>query len=340
MWAMALILATAAQGALAPDPRRPVSPSPPPSPPVDTTPPPGASTAMTEAYANLARVRGKAQAVKRGPLEYPAAERAAGATGAVLIRGIVRADATIAELSVARSSGNAAFDAAALKAAQGTTYRAATDGQGTAIATPITNVYRFALAEGAPSNIERYAEALYPEADRAAGRHGKVVIEGLIGADGRMIDPKVATSSRAEGLDAAALAGARATLFRVDKPETGIPQKPTKIAYEFVSYRSPGKGGGVLRYTCSQFVRDQDWWSATWEEAKGTEFESMMRGLGFIVVMQGQWNGAAFKAWNDGFKRRFAGAIRDCRAKPDAIAIDILKPEGVYARRLAERGGI
>jgi TonB family protein len=341
MWASALILATAAQaGAVVSDPARIVTPAPPPSPAIDVKPPPGASPALVEAYANLARVKVKPRAVKRGALDYPAAEKAVGATGVVLIRGIVLADGSLAEATVARSSGNVAFDAAALKAAQATTYSAATDAGGQPLATPITNNYRFAMAEGQPSNIERYADAPYPDADRAAGRHGKVVIEGMIGPDGRMIDPKITASSRAPTLDDVALAGARGTLFRVAKAEAGVTPKPTQIAYEFVSYRLQGKGGGVLRYRCAQFVLDQDWWKATWEPPKRTEFESMMGGLGFLVLMQGRWNGASFKAWSDGFKARFAGAIEDCRAKPDALAIDMIKPEGVYARRLAERGGL
>jgi hypothetical protein len=35
-----------------------------------------------------------------------------------------------------------------------------------------------------------------------------------------------------------------------------------------------------------------------------------------------------------------ARIIEDCRAKPEAMAIDLIKPEVLYARRLADRGGL
>lgn len=337
MWALTAILATAAQGLAAPP--TPASPVPPQgSTPVLGDPPAGASAAMIEAYANRAKQKVPPRTIKRGTVSYPEAERAAGTTGRVLVRGIVLADGRFTELAVSQSSGVAAFDAVALKAAGETLFKPATDASGTAIAVPAILPFRFAMSADSPSNIARYVAAPYPDAERAAGRHGKVVISGLVGADGKLIDPQVMLSSKAPGLDAAALAAARATEFRPDPATATV---PTQIAYEFVSYRSPGQGGGVLRYTCAQFVRDQDWWKATWPAKERSAFENMMAGLGFLVLMgRERWTGSDYKTWSDGFKVRFPKAVEDCRAKPEALAIDMLKPEGLYARRLAERGGL
>jgi TonB family protein len=301
-------------------------------------PPPGASAAMIAAYANRAKMKAPPRQIKRGTIDYPPAERAAGTTGRVLVRGLVLADGRFIEVAVSQSSGVPAFDAAALKAAGETLFKPATDAAGTAIAVPAVLPFRFAISAGSPVNIARYVPAPYPEGERAAGRHGKVVVGGLVGRDGKLIDPQVTLSSKSPGLDAAALAAARATDFRRDAVTAAV---PTVITYEFVSFRSPGQSGGVLRYACAQFVRDQDWWKATWPAKERSEFENMMSGLGFLVLMGGNRRTVSdYKSWSDGFKVRFPKAIEDCRAKPDALAIDMLKPEGLYARRLAERGGI
>jgi TonB family protein len=343
MWGSVLILAMAVQAAdTAPLPRASVVvPAPVPVPPPlvdDARPPAGASAAMAAAFANLPKVKTRARQLKSAPLVYPEAERKLGTTGAVRILALVNAEGSVSEVSVARSSGVLAFDEAAVKLIAATQFRPAADALGAPLATPFMQMVRFVTDEGQPSNIAQYAAVAYPETERAAGRHGRVTIEGIIGSDGRMSDPKVTVSSRAPALDAAALAGARATLFRAEPPEPGVAPRPTQIRYNFDSLHSPGQGGGVLRYTCAQLVLDEDWWRTTWEPKKRTSFYYMMSGLSFIIRMQSApMSAPGLSASIREFEGRYDKMIEKCRSKPEALVVDTFKPDGVYMRRLAER---
>ena len=300
---------------------------------------PADSPAMAAALLNRARMKTRPEAISMPPPVYPESERAAQRSGTAMVRGILGIDGRLSEASISRSSGFPALDAAALTAAQLSTFSPAKDADGAAIAVPITVPESFDPKDVHPVVITAVWPD-YPDAERAAGRHGSVKVSGTIGPDGRLVDAKVTASSRAPGLDAAALAAAQGTVFRVRRDAAGqpIPQEAT-LPFSFDSYHSPGKGGGILRYRCDQFVKDQDWWRATWPEKEYDEFFSMILGLKTIVEMgQGRMDVATIKASVSDLKLRWTKGIETCRAKPDAMFIDVFKPEGDWARRLAEKG--
>jgi len=178
------------------------------------------------------------------------------------------------------------------------------------------------------------AHEAFPEAARAAGAHGKVLISGIIGADGKFLQPIVAIGSRSALLDAAALAAAQASVFEPARDAAGNAiAVPATVPFEFSGARSPGKGGGVLRYTCGQFARDQDWWAANWPETEHDELYTMTLG---VMVIQGGMNLETIQRATRDLKKHWPEAIEACRKKPDALLVDVL-PEGKAMRALAER---
>jgi len=150
----------------------------------------------------------------------------------------------------------------------------------------------------------------------------------------------VTVSSRAAELDQAALDAAQATVFRVYRDGDGkLIDTAVKRPYAFSSYRSAGEGGGILRYYCGQFAADQTWWRTAWPEEK-SEIYHMMVGVGSMVHMsEFVADTKRLKAYMVDFDTRWDKAIETCRKKPDALFIDVFKPEGEYARRLAQQAG-
>jgi TonB family protein len=173
-------------------------------------------------------------------------------------------------------------------------------------------------------------QAEYSDAERNAGHHGNVVIRGIIGLDGRFRDPVVAVSSGAPGLDAAALAAARATLFTPAKDEAGTPMEtPARMPFRFSRAAAPG--GGLVHYLCGAFAQDMTWWRATfpdrpWDDLEFYQFYTGLRIAGSRVLQPG--GQARVRQALADFERQWERAIETCRARPDALLVDVLPPGG------------
>ena len=181
--------------------------------------------------------------------------------------------------------------------------------------------------------------AAYPDAERLAGHFGKVVVAGKVGRDGRLIEPVVKLSSRAPGLDAVALAAATASEFRPYKDGAGnFIAELVEAPFSFDSIHSPGKGGGILRYRCEQFALDESWWRSVWPEETKSELHSMFMGLRAIAVTQSlsTLDAKTLKSMISDFDARWTSAVETCRSRPDALMVDVLKPEGDWAKRMAQ----
>ncbi|NML04604.1 energy transducer TonB [Sphingomonas sp. G-3-2-10] len=181
-----------------------------------------------------------------------------------------------------------------------------------------------------------------PAASRAIGEHGKVEITGIIGVDGRVTETRITQSSRSPTLDRIALEAVAGSSYEPAKDAEGNPIAiPAKIPFDFGNLRTPGKGGGILRYSCAQFVLDQDWWKATWgEDARGDEFFHMSLGIAMLSRPGGLtgMSGKDLTAAVADFGKRFDDALGKCRKSPEKMVIDVFKPYGDVMRRLASQG--
>jgi TonB family protein len=180
----------------------------------------------------------------------------------------------------------------------------------------------------------------FPESEKALGHHGEVIVKGQLGVDGRVHDAHVATSSGAPSLDDVALKSAEAAEFTPALDAEGAPiAVPISLPFEFASYRTPGPGGGVLRYSCRQFALDMTWWRSAHpkSEWKDHELYSIFAGLGSMMMLKRMPVDAnALKAYFDGLPRRWERAIEACRSQPERRFIDVFQPEGKYAEALAQ----
>ena len=190
-----------------------------------------------------------------------------------------------------------------------------------------------------PAAFKAGPKAEFPETARAAGEFGKVTVVGIIGADGRFRDLSVAESSRSPELDASALAAAAETIFEPARDERGEPLAVrAAMPFEFTNAKSPGKGGGALRYKCDQFARDYDWWFRMWPSDKHDDFYLLVLGITTIARSRsndGSFDFSKFGSTNKDFDARWKAAVEACRSKPNRLFIDVFKPEGELLRRMA-----
>lgn len=212
-----------------------------------------------------------------------------------------------------------------------------------------TNTVSAAMAE-ATANRPRVStrptfidgpRAEIPADARAIGEQGTTIISGIIGTDGHFRELTIDRSSRSERLDAAALAAAAGSRFNpaLDADGQAI-AVPVKMPFEFSNTSSEeGTVVGMASYRCDQFVRDTDWWARTWPDTQH-EFMSFIKEIAVVsptMHMSGDTAErfqAASKSAN--FDKRWATAVAQCRAKPDGLFVDALKPEGEMFKNMAK----
>lgn len=297
---------------------------------------PATSAAMAAALANRPLVVRQPRLTGAFDPAYTAAQRAAGMEGQGRIGLVISAEGAVVEATVQSSNAPPELDASALAAARALKFTPAADKAGTPIAVPAVLPFAFTAADERPEFTSR-VEPVFSDAARAAGEHGKVVIAGKVAPDGRLVDAAVFRSSRSPTLDAAALEAANASRFEPYRDEAGEPiALPVRATFGFDNYRTPGPGGGILRYRCDQFVRDESWWEANWPASEKNEFYTMM--LGLSALSQDMLAGVSqFREKKAAFDMRYAAARLECAARPEKLFVDVMTVEGPIARRMAEK---
>jgi TonB family protein len=305
------------------------------APAVVTNPKP--SPAMVEAEANVSRVKRRPTVKKAVEPDYPKSEKLARNGGIVIIRGIVAIDGTFTEAAVTETNAGPVLTNSALIAARTTLFNPAKDASGNPIPALINYPIEFTFGDVLSSLVSE-VEPKFGDAERALGVHGRVIIGGTVRQDGRLADAKVLVSSKSDLLDQNALQAALASTYRPFKDGSGqAVDEPVRFPYEFDNYRTPGKGGGVLRYYCGQFAKDQLWWRSTWPEKERGQFYAMMLGVGVLpIITQLALQPERAVAHNKDFEKRWVAAIEKCQTRPEALFVDVFKPEGQIAKRLAE----
>ena len=167
----------------------------------------------------------------------------------------------------------------------------------------------------------------YPDEARALGHHGEVRITVTIDEAGAVTNAELGQTSHSDLLDASALETARGAKFTPALDTDGRPMPLTfLVPYTFDNATSSEPGGGLVRYGCSAFTRDMDWWDSlglnneNGKPAK-TRLETML--LGFRVMF-GARGLDGLRTTMDDHDRNWAKAREKCRANPDKLLIDYL----------------
>jgi TonB family protein len=165
------------------------------------------------------------------------------------------------------------------------------------------------------------------EAEKALGHHGPVVVEGIVGVDGRMTEVRIRRTSHSPGVDRIAMEAAMASTFTPAKDEQGQPL-PILVAmpFDLVAYKA-AEDMGILKYTCQQFVRDMDWWKSVNPDKPFSEHELYLleSGMDFAAaISQAKGDPEGLKGYSSDFDQRWLAAIEDCRKRPRALQRDMI----------------
>ena len=211
----------------------------------------------------------------------------------------------------------------------------------TATSSPETDAANEAAAVEARDNLAKVktparwlsgGEVALPEAERLAGHHGKVVVTGVLGVDGKLRYAMLKTSSGSPSLDRIAVAAALSAVFEPAKDAEGNALAvPIIVPQEFYAYKSAEPGGGLVRYSCRQFATDMDWWRATFPDRKWGDHELYTMMVGIAVLAKGNLaagGAAGLKATLADVESRWVKSIETCRAKPEKRFADVMQPEG------------
>lgn len=165
-----------------------------------------------------------------------------------------------------------------------------------------------------------------PEAERAAGHHGTVLIEGIVGIDGTMSEARIRQTSKAVELDRLALEAAQASTFIPAMDAQGNPLAVVvTMPFDLVGYKSR-EGMGINQYRCDQFIRDMDWWQSVNPDApfKNHELYQLHAGLQFAAAVNRTHGIEDLQKVANGFETRWIKAIALCRKKPDMLQRDAI----------------
>lgn len=175
-------------------------------------------------------------------------------------------------------------------------------------------------------------EVELPEAQRLAGHHGKVLVTGVLGVDGRLRWAMLKSSSGSPVLDRIAVSAALSAVFEPARDADGNPLSvPITVPQEFYAYKSREPGGGLVRYSCKQFAADMDWWRATFPDRKWRDHELYSMIVGIAVLAKGNLSAggaAGLKATLADVETRWVQTIEKCRARPEKRFADVMQPEG------------
>jgi len=164
-----------------------------------------------------------------------------------------------------------------------------------------------------------------PETAKLAGEFGEVILSGIIGADGKFIEPRIAVSSRSASIDAAALASVPSMTFEPARDADGAPlSTPAHLPLEYsqVNFHGPE---GLAHYRCDQFVRDYDWWYRTWPAEHQDRVFKTLRGFAAVADMRSGKSPTNFVA-------EWKSAIDACRKSPNRMMLEMLNPHGALFR--------
>ena len=184
----------------------------------------------------------------------------------------------------------------------------------------------------------------FPDSEKALGHHGAVVVQGVLGVDGRLKHARIRKSSGAPVLDQIALQNATDQLFEPARDAQGV-ALPIILSFpvEFYTHKSDRPGGGLVHYECRQFVLEMDWWRATFPDAKWADHELyvMLLGLGTLARLGGSDIPRAqdLKTSVADFERRWTKSIEDCRRTPQRRFAQVLRPEGDMIDAMARKQG-
>lgn len=184
-------------------------------------------------------------------------------------------------------------------------------------------------------------QARLPEDERLAGHNGTALASGIVDENGAFKEVTLRQSTDAPVLDLIALETAKATLFAPAADEAGTSLAvPVVMPIEFYAFQSAEPGGGLVHYTCDQFVRDTDWWKSAHPDAKWANFKLYTFMVGVAVLWGPGKNTIERLKSSQNIEQQWPMWIEACRGHREQLFVDqtgsLAEPVHALAKRLKQ----
>lgn len=254
-----------------------------------------------------------------------AAVKTSGGGAVVRLTITVLRDGTARDAKITAGSGDAAVDAAILRATAAWKFAPARDKTGALV----DAVTKAAVPLGSnPQKIAGTTPA-FPEEAKQLGHNGKVVAKGRIDETGKLVDVSIAESSKSPLLDGAVLTALADWRFAVPKDLAGTP-KATDVSLPFDFSQAEGSAqsyiGNLRFYRCDVFVRETDWWVSAHPDQPISrhQFYTFMAGVQLLVPealglpKANLGSPAGIKELSTRHATAWSNAVTRCRASPQS----------------------
>lgn len=165
-----------------------------------------------------------------------------------------------------------------------------------------------------------------PQWAKDAGHNGAAIYIATVSADGTLTALELKRSSMSEAIDQAVRDRVEKLRFGAGTNAAGERAEGTvEIRMSYARYDSDSPGGGLVNYTCADFIREHDWFKTAnpsgrpifWLENAYTSLSSVGR------VLNGErLEASEMRATRHEREKKWAGLIKACRKKPTTLFLD------------------
>lgn len=147
------------------------------------------------------------------------------------------------------------------------------------------------------------------------GIQGEMYFVGYVGADGKMHDVTLSSSTRSKELDSIGLSLVNASTFTAATDASGQPIA-TKVTFPVYLWKDSMLDPAFLKKKCAQFIIDANWYATAFSEKKPDEYRGWLLFTGLMVASRYS------RTEKVGPLPEFDEVYAKCQARPNMLFVD------------------
>lgn len=178
-----------------------------------------------------------------------------------------------------------------------------------------------------------------PQWAKDAGHNGYATYIASVGADGKLAALELKVSSRSEAIDAAVRARAEALAYQPATDKDGNPAAgPAIVRMGYARFDAMSPGGGIETYTCSDLVREHDWYHAANADNDLASFAPeeayVLVGVNRLLAQPRKVTDAELDAEVARLRQMWGALLELCRTAPERLMLEEVDHPEAYRQQL------
>ncbi|MGB3806149.1 MAG: TonB family protein [Erythrobacter sp.] len=173
-----------------------------------------------------------------------------------------------------------------------------------------------------------------PQWAKDAGHNGSAIYTATVGPDGKLVSLVLKQSSNSQAIDEAVRQHAEAMYYAAGTNAAGEPIEGTIDVYmAYARFDSGSPGGGMVDYTCADFIREYDWFKSVHPGDRPMFWpENAFTSLTNVALLTGgqQPSIEERRANRRQSKKEWERLITACRRKPQTLLLDHIQERESY----------